>query len=290
MLNNSINYPYPILRSSTIDYKSTTFTAEIPDPEPYADGYRIKVVYSITNPEIQKLVVEGKAAFALQVYCISTWYRRLKVCELGKDNFEFELKSNIVHNRVDLCPCIVAQDSLKGFYSDDFQDDFVGMNFDINPGEVIGIGDCRYFDAVFKKEIIPLESIVQVVTEEQDKVMSCDFDKNYICVHLPEVQYNMYISMGLNEPWKTPILNAICSVPAIAKGIEEVSHNDSELVERPWFKSLKYHLHELVNNDEDKYKDLFDDPIKTAQLLLHNNSGTALDIISKSIIQQGEEK
>lgn len=288
MLNSSMTYPYPVLRNMPIDYQTSTFTAQL-SKKNEKDGYTIKVLYSVSNEEVQRLIDEKKAAFALQIQCVSTWFRSMEISEGNIQ--EIKLNSNMIHERVDMCPCIIAREYLDNFTNKDFADDFEGISFSVNPGEVIAIGERQKFDAIYKDDIIKKgDPIVHFINDEQSPVMYCEYDFDTIRIHLPKQQNEKYNYMGSYEPWKIPVLNAIYVVPAIAMGIEEIYKDtcmggSGSLERYSWYKTLKVMIQRHAKDVDSVYRKLLTDPIKTAQMLLNDNSAQALDVISRSVKQ-----
>lgn len=286
MLNNSMNYPYPVLRSEKVDYKNSTFVAQV-SKKNLNDGYQIHVIYSIDNPEIQQLIDEKKAAFAIQIQCVSTWYRRLEISEYNIQ--EFKLASKLIHERVDLCPCIIALEQIDDFSNSDFTEDFEGIPFNVRKGEVLAIGNRQRFDAIYKDDIIKKgDPIVHFINDEQTPVMYCEYDFDTIRIHLPKQQNTQYNHIGVYEGWKVPVLNAIYVVPAIAMGIEEIYKDtcmggDATLERWAWYKTLKVMILRKAKDVDSTYRKYLKDPIKTAEMLLNDNSAQALDIIAKAV-------
>lgn len=288
MLNSAMTYPYPVLRNMPIDYQTSTFTAQL-SKKNEKDGYTIKVLYSVSNEEVQRLIDEKKAAFALQIQCVSTWFRSMEISEGNIQ--EIKLSSNMIHERVDMCPCIIAREYLDNFTNKDFADDFEGISFSVNPGEVIAIGERQKFDAIYKDDIIKKgDPIVHFINDEQSPVMFCEYDFDTIRIHLPKHQNEKYNYMGSYEPWKIPVLNAIYVVPAIAMGIEEIYKDtcmggSGSLERYSWYKTLKVMIQRNAKDVDSVYRKLLTDPIKTAEMLLNDNSAQALDVISRSVKQ-----
>ena len=288
MLNSAMTYPYPVLRNMPIDYQTSTFTAQL-SKKNEKDGYTIKVLYSVSNEEIQRLIDEKKAAFALQIQCVSTWFRSMEISEGNIQ--EIKLNSNMIHERVDMCPCIIAREYIDNFTNKDFADDFEGISFSVNPGEVIAIGERQKFDAIYKDDIIKKgDPIVHFINDEQSPVMYCEYDFDTIRIHLPKQQNEKYNYMGSYEPWKIPVLNAIYVVPAIAMGIEEIYKDtcmggSGSLERYSWYKTLKVMIQRNAKDVDSVYRKLLADPIKTAQMLLNDNSAQALDVISRCVKQ-----
>ena len=282
MLNSSMNYPYPILRANPVDYKSSVFNVYI-KKDTQKNGYNLKVAYEVNNNQIKELIDKHILAYAIQLQCISTWYRDLRISD--SDIQDIFIPSNMVHERVDLCPCIIATEKIENFTNDDFIEDYDGIPYEINKGEVVAIGERQKFDAIYKNDIIKKgDPIVHFVNDDEATVLYCEWEYDTIKIHLPKEQFRKYNEVGKNEPWKVPMLNAIYVVPVIVQGIYEIYQD--EVVGRPstlerysWYKTLKVLIMKAAKDDAAEYKRMLGDPIKTSQRLLNDNSLQALNLV-----------
>ena len=289
MLNSNMNYPYPILRANSMDYKSSVFNADI-KKETTRNGFNLKITYGVNNSEIKELLNKHVLVYAVQLQCISTWYRDLLVSD--SEVQEIFIPSGLVHERVDLCPCIIAVKKIENFSNNDFSEDFDGIPYEINKGEVVAIGERYKFDAIYKNDNIKKgDPIVHFVNDEKSPVMFCEWEYDAIRIHLPKEQYKKYNEIGKYEPWKIPMLNAIYVVPAIVQGIYEIyqdaiNHGQGTLERYSWYKTLKVMIMKAAKDDDAEFKRMLNDPIKTAQRLMNDNSSHALELVANSGKQQ----
>ena len=283
MFNVNINYPYPVIREYEEDYKSTSFTGELAVClEP--DGYAIHPSFDVENDEIRTLVEEGVLTYAIEVQCVSTWFRKLYRIV---DNKVVRLNPEEIHERVELTPCIIAAKSFQGFTNADFEEEYQGMTFEINAGDIIGIGQKRTFDALYKNDIIKNgSSIVNIGGSDKIKEITCDFNGSIIQITLPKDQYSDYMDCGYNRI-KYKSLNAILTIPALVEAIMTIANDErnpdetSGFESKTWYKTIVVNLKRCAENDENKYKQLLDKPFASAELLLGNNSAAALKFLSQ---------
>lgn len=281
MLNVNINYPYPIIREYTDDYQSTDFIGELKVLlEPH--GYAVHTNFEISNEEIRSLLSKGILTYALEVQCVSTWFRKLYLIQ---DNKVIRLDSQMIHERVELMPCIIVATAIEGFTNKDFAEEYQGMKFDLNVGDIIGIGQKRTFDALYQNDIIKNgSSIVDVGGSDKLKEIQCDFSRSTIKITLPVDQYESYRSCGYNRS-KYKMLNAILIVPVLVEAIgiiaadEKDQDHQSGHQNRAWYKTIVVNLKRFAENDERKYMQLLEKPFASAELLLGNNSAKALDFL-----------
>ena len=201
MLNININYPYPVIREYTDDYQSTEFIGELKVLlEP--DGYAVHTNFEINNKGIQILLSKRILTYALEVQCVSTWFRKLYPIH---ENRVIRLDPQMIHERVELIPCIVAATSIEGFTNEDFAEEYQDMKFDLNAGDIIGIGQKRTFDALYQNDIIKNgSSIVDVGGNDKLKEIQCDILAipalfNFVREWQPGVGLKFHSSIGQNH-------------------------------------------------------------------------------------------
>ena len=211
MLNININYPYPVIREYAEDYENTLFLGAL-SVHLETDGYSIHPAFDIENEQIKNMLLSEDLTYAVEVQCVSTWFRKLY---LIKNNGSIKLDSKIIHERVELIPCIVATKYIENFTNADFAEEYSGMKFEINAGDIVGIGQKRTFDALYQNDIIKNgSSIVSIGGSDSIREISCDYSGSIITITLPADQYENYRECGYNKA-KYKMLNAIIMITAL---------------------------------------------------------------------------
>lgn len=282
MLNPNMNYPYPVIRVSEEDYRSTVFKGEmVVNLQP--DSYLVRPAFEINNEGIAALIEEGKLTYAIEIQSPATWYRKLFPV---KGNAPIRIEPATVHERVELIPCIIATAPIRSFTNDDFEEEYQGLSFDINAGDVMAIGEIRTFDALYQDDIIKNgTSPVTIARSETAKEISCDFSGSLIEITLPATQHDRYLECGY-KPEKYKALNAVLSIPALVEAIGIIANDvnypnqPSGLESKAWYKTIVVNLKRAAENKEDKYRQLLDKPFASAELLLGNNYAATLQYLS----------
>lgn len=282
MLNANINYPYPVIREYVEDYKTTTFKgAFVVNLQP--DGYLVLPNFEIQNADIADFIAEGKMTYALEVQSPATWFRKLF---LVNDNKPIRLEPAFLHERVELTPCIVAVASISGFTNQDFEEEYRGMSFEINAGDIIAIGEKRSFDALYQNDIIKNgSSIVSVAGSDSTKEVICDFSSNIIKITLPAEQYEDYKECGYQQT-KYKTLNAILTIPVLVEAIGIIASDENDpgqtsgFASQAWYKTIVVNLKRAAENNETKYRKMLERPFASAELLLGNNYKSALEFVN----------
>ena len=83
------------------------------------------------------------------------------------------------------------------------------------------------------------------------------------------------------------MLNAVLSVPVIVEAIGIIGADESNPDEKSgfevksWYKTIVANLKLYAENDDNKYKKLLSKPFTAAEILLKNNSESALSYLNK---------
>lgn len=281
MLNTNINYPYPVIRSYTEDYKTTVFHGAL-TVNLQQDGYLIRPDFDINNEEIKNYLASGKLTYAVEVLSPATWYRRLFPVV---DNKSIHINPTVLHERVEIIPCIIVADPISGFCNEDFEEEYCGIAYELHVGDVIAIGETRSFDALYQNDVIRNgSSIVSIGGDDSVKEIICDFTGSVITITLPMDQYENYKGCGyVKTKYKT--LNAILTVPALVEAVgiiandEENPDHTSGFESKAWYKTIVVNLKRASENNENKYRQMLKKPFAAAELLLGNNYAAALKFV-----------
>ena len=252
MLNIKINYPYPVVREYADDYTETKFIGDL-EVHLETDGYKVITDFEINNREIQDLIKNDKCTYALEVQCVSTWYRKLYQISQGAT---INLDPEMIHERVELTPCIVAKQEIKKFTNDDFVQEYQGIAY-----------------------------IVDIVGDNTIHEIKYDFSQSTIKILLPRQEYENYKICGYSKS-KYKILNAVIVVPVLVEaiGIIAIDENNQD---KPgdyqncaWYKTIVVNLKRYAENKENEYRQLLEKPFLAVGILLGNNYVNALEYLS----------
>lgn len=281
MLRNDASYPYPVLRTFLSDYKESFFHSDI-RVEMLPTGYRLDLDFSVNNERINKLFEDGYLSYGIYLCCPNTMLREMRYLSVGEDYIDIPAES--VHYRVEYAAYIIAVKDIDRYVDDDFDEGFDGINFCIPKGAIFGIGDSGNFDATYKNDIIKdAASVIQIKGSESEKYMRVDLDKDTIIVWMPIKQSTMYKSMAKTKD-NLDLLHAVVTIPVLVEAIGVMAKTgenleDEDLSERPWFLTIKKAIKDLAEIMGETEQTMYDYPLRTAQIIMKNNSETALKII-----------
>lgn len=85
--------------------------------------------------ELSKLISDGLARYVLVINCSSTLFQ--KVVDLDGDEGEVVLRGGDLREAVDISVYLLAAQELKGFFSENFHQEYAGQKFDIPKNSVM---------------------------------------------------------------------------------------------------------------------------------------------------------
>lgn len=164
-------FPYPIIFPNAGSYKTAKLTTSIKDT---IDGMRLKLEMTakINNKEVNKLIDLGKAKYAFHLECKYTYFRKFVLLNINPC-VEY-IMSRDIDCKLEICPIIVAEDTINNFSTHDLDDIYAGENVTFKKGDIIAVGEQLTLDIIKEQdELKKLSSIFYV------QKYSPDNEKNY---------------------------------------------------------------------------------------------------------------
>lgn len=280
MLRSDVSYPYPIVRTTAVDFYTTVFNDEI-TIEATSDGYRLKTNFSVNNESVSEMIAKGKLRYAVGITCKSTLLREMHYVD---PDDVITIHAGKVHYQVNYIAYIIATEDIPLYLLDDFIDDYKDVDYSLKEGSVVGIGLSRSFKALYEADHIKdAASIITVSGSDQAKHMTVDLDNPQISVILPQEQCTSYKNCKGRKD-KYPLLNSVVVIPALMEAITAIGNQeDDEMSKRPWFITLEMEIKRLAKQLNESEDYLYEHPLRTAQIIMDNISGYALKSIEDMI-------
>lgn len=236
MLKSKLNYPYPMLRTESLDYKKSIISSKI-EKRTTENSHILNVEITTNNEYINDLLSKGVAKKGILVKSNAVWYR--KFFELN-DKEEIILDAKDVYGNVDLLPCIVANERIDDFFSDDFTDAFKHVRITIEKGELIGVGKESNFDAILDSDIFKnTSSIFEFISTDQN-VSSYDLEQDKIVIYIPKEIHQSYLSVANSTASPKSVLNSILVFPVLVSVLFDMKEIDE--VDDEFLKSKKWYI------------------------------------------------
>lgn len=287
-LNPNRYFPYPVLKPYNNDYENCQFKADI-NVEQRHKSLKLDYSYKIDSDTINDLINSEKAEVVFHIENPKTKYREIVYATEDTQTFELDLSN--LNGTLYVLPLIIAKHEIQSFASNEFIEDYDGLEFYIEPGNILGI-DFHYKIDIEKdiKDDIEVDSIVNI-SKKDDLKESFDVDLQHprITIYVNENTFKNYNSLtdGLKK-YKLNIANSMLVIPVLVhvfdqlqkRGIEGGAEKlPEDLTNKRWYRSLKQILFSRFDIDIEKpsFKDR--SSLELTNMVMENLSEKGLEQI-----------
>ena len=241
---NTQAFPYPVLTNeegSAADYEDCAFQCNLMfDNEISENGdLIIDYLFQISNEEIEKLVENKNATFAIDLSCPDTLKREMFLLER---NGQLIINAFELYGKVDFTPLIIVRKLVEGFTSKDFNPEFGGSTFDLQIGDIIAIDDTlvKYFE--FNNQ--SFDSLVKTRMSAEIEPFSYQIEptQNFIYITMGTEMHKLF--KEVNETKNKGILGMSIYKDVLFLAIQDLIENE-ESENQQWARSFKSRLSEL---------------------------------------------
>ncbi|WP_203268639.1 hypothetical protein [Streptococcus uberis] len=269
-------FPYPVLNSELDDFSTGNFSVNIEKNTISVTKISLVFDFKLDNPDIQNLINENKAKFAIHLEGISSVYRKLIFLENYETFKEIFLDVGTVPKKVQANFMIISTQTIINYQNRAFNPEYYGENFSIpiiEKGSILAFDNMAEINIDFENfEQNDIKSIIRVASKKQ-QFMDVDIDGDVIQVNLPEKSYFSYVNLSKSNQVKQKLLMTTIILPALTMVIEKVRLGEVESTLK-WYDSLEkllskigYSLDDFIGSSEDSMniaQQLLDYPLLTA--------------------------
>lgn len=232
-------YPYPVLSDMTNDYVNSRFGMQLE----VSHGIKeicLLISLQLKNKEIEQLIADGEAEYVMHIECPYTSYRT--VIKTDESEIQKRIPEHKLNGKVAICAFIVAKKEILQYYNSSFNEDYGGMHFSLNRGNIIGIGGQINIEVT--KEVEELSKIPSIFTicrcaADIDESMKFDITGEKIAITLCNRSFENYKLLS-GDPTMLPVLHSMLIVPALIYTFEMLRKEGvGEFEDLRWFKSIK---------------------------------------------------
>ncbi len=198
--------------------------------------------FTLSEPSLGLLVKSGKAKYAAEVYCPSTFLRRLVTCVEPLLSCKFN--KGELHEKVEISTYVVCDKAIRGHSSDNLHPEF-GKNasFDLREGDVLAVGLPQVFwwDLDFRK---PITSIFVLAGNDNctEGVFELDFEAEMVQIMMHPNDKEKFNAMRRQIMFK-PFLLASVYLNALAEALRFMSLDEGTSYEdRKWYRAIQNKL------------------------------------------------
>jgi hypothetical protein len=277
------SYPHPVLASDFgTDIVDSIFQPVV-EVKGSANAYEFKTTFKTNNEDLQALVQQKKAQYAVHVECIQTRYRKLFTATT--EAWNFQIPSNELDGRVEICCFILAAKPIDKYKNSAFHPDYGKLSFMVRRGDTLAVGSEHDFTAEKKEDPLgKVPSIFAIVPNDDPDAKGIDVNLSgpKVRITLSKDNFEKYKYLRANQSLH-PILAASVIVPALVNAIDEIRRaaiagEMDDLSTQRWYLVVARRLRELGVEPEDAAS-FNDSSLKLAQDVLGQPVSASLDAL-----------
>ena len=280
-------FPYPIIGEGFDDYKKSTFTSNI-KVDTYGNKIRVTAEFNLNNESILKLIQEDSLIYAVHVECSETSFRNVYLSK--KDSIDIEIEDSKISGKVEIAVLLVCNKDIYNYTNYDFNEDYEGVFFTFERGNIIGIGgEAKVNIDKNKEELGKLPSIVSIIMKKgNEKNFNIDCTCEKIKILLNEEDYNKYKKISNVKKFQV-IFHSMIVMPALIYVFDSMKGDIESYEDYRWFLSIKKSLlrykielnEETLNNKSS---------VELAQMILDMPLNRAFNTLATDEDEEGEEE
>ncbi|WP_299324615.1 hypothetical protein [uncultured Gemella sp.] len=262
-------FPYPVLSNELDDYINSSFEVEINQEKISVNRIKLSFEYKLDNAELNSLIEEEKASFAIHIEGESSSYRKLAYLTKDEYKYSVELESKTTPKKLFVNFMVIAKEKIHNYSNKNFNKDYYGDDLvieQIEKGSILAYDTMAELNIDFSNDDNgSLKSMIRVA-EFDENYMEVDFDSDVIQINLPKKSYIAYVNLSNSSQERQKLLLVTIILPALTMAIEKIKYGEiDETVE--WVVSLGYLL-KKINLDIESIRDSDYNSMKIAQQLL----------------------
>ena len=262
-------FPYPVLSNELDDYINSSFEVEINQEKISVNRIKLSFEFKLDNAELNSLIEEEKASFAIHIEGESSSYRKLAYLTKDEYKYSVELESKTTPKKLFVHFMVIAKEKIHNYSNKNFNKDYYGDDLvieQIEKGSILAYDTMAELNIDFSNDDNgSLKSMIRVA-EFDENYMEVDFDSDVIQINLPKKSYIAYVNLSNSSQERQKLLLVTIILPALTMAIEKIKYGEiDETVE--WVVSLGYLL-KKINLDIESIRDSDYNSMKIAQQLL----------------------
>ena len=255
MLNANLGFPYPILTSggeSEADYKKSRFQCNLEIKDVAESSAQLDYQFDLNNNDIQELIDNGSASFAIEIRCTQTIIRN--TYRAGTKDGHIELDLRDYFGDVRFFPIVIVTKDVQQFTSADLHDEFESRSFSFRAGDIIAAGEVLIKHVDFEQRKL-LGYITSKLDEKLDPYLwEVDITSSFLAVRLGKKVHQMWNTKDPSSNIRPALCTAILK-DLIFFALQHMTLDDEDINYR-WANALKLKLREMGEPEPDKDSDL----------------------------------
>lgn len=182
---------YPLLEDGCV---------QLDEPAKTATVYNFGITLTQRNKDITALIAAGKAEYACEMTCVSTYLRRC--FHSSTPRFDISIGRKEVSGHIDFQCYIAAKTDIPKYSNSDFNEDYYGFKFDLKEGDLLAVFPTAWWNTDIKfDKLYAAGSFMQIVeaSEEAERTWF-NLDDNRILIEMPHDLFVQYQRIGNSFP------------------------------------------------------------------------------------------
>jgi hypothetical protein len=258
-------FPYPVLNNnpSLNAFDKTTFSLNVKIVEEDKDFVLKSASINTNNETILEMLEDGLLGATVIVECSSTVYRA--DFEISNQPEDIKIPINLLRDKVTISSFIYAKQSIKSYYSEDFQDDYKPFKFDLEKNAIVAADDGITLNVAYEEEETKkASSIFLIINNEEinNGTMKVAVQSRKIILNLSKSNFDIYHGLKNNIVYKN-VFFSLLAVPALVYALSEIKKVevidlDQIRNDYTWFNSIERACENLYKTPltEDKFKEI----------------------------------
>lgn len=183
-------FTHPVLSPESDHYPNGQIATRMAKPQTMDGNIHISLNFQIEEPNLERLISDGKARCVAMLYCRATLYQQTLQPGDGGKQIDANISSDLLRDAIEVHPLIVATETimLDTTTADDF---YSATKHEVHEGEPLAADRGWHFS--LDVDILPLGSIFQFSPEPEltgPMQIELDPNKTYINIRVNEAQLN----------------------------------------------------------------------------------------------------
>jgi len=265
-------YPHPVLAHWGDDIMNSTFQGVV-SGRGAKNSYVFDAVFKTNDADLQTLVEQNKAMYAVHVECKSTRYRNM--FRSITEKFSFEIGAGLIDGKVEVCSLVLASKPIDKYKNANFHPDYGKSVFRVSRGDTLAVAHDQIIEATKKHDPLrKVSSIFSIVQNDDEKATGMDINVGgpKVIVTLSKPNFESYKSLRHSKTYHSMLLGSII-VPALVEVLERIrraaleGHIDTYTDFR-WFMVIDRKLREKSIRLADDPESFTDSSLKVAHEIL----------------------
>lgn len=229
---------YPVLAGGAQDYRQSSFAVDASFALSGLDWLDLSFDLNLRCPELETLIRDGKAAYAIHLECAETSFRVLR--ESDDPHFEERISRQQVRGALERTALVVLKQDVPQYRSADLDPDYDGITFDLCRGSILAYATLPVLDIepLLYAEGHAVFTVFKML-KKGVQPMSVNLDEQHIMIGLGETEFDTYARYA-RQPHLQPLLNAALVFPALVYALEQLKYQEGidDYADLSWFRTL----------------------------------------------------